>query len=141
MVRLAERTKLVTEGAAAISVAALMSGAVEPAAEGATAAILSGGNVDPRLLAAAINRHEIRARRRVRISTRVPDAPGGLADLLVAIAHGGVNILEVTHVRDQASLDLSQTSVDLVLEPRGADHIAELIADLAAAGYEVTEPS
>ena len=141
MVLLAERTKLVTEGAAAISVAALMTGAVEPAAEGATAAILSGGNVDPRLLAAAINRHEIHEHRRVRISTRVADAPGGLADLLTKIADGGVNILEVTHVRDQAELDLSQTSVDLVLETRGPDHVAQLTAELADAGYEVTESS
>ena len=141
MVVLAERTKLVTEGAAAISVAALMTGAVEPAPEGATAAILSGGNVDPRLLAAAINRHEIREHRRVRISTRVADAPGGLADLLSKIAEGGVNILEVTHVRDQAELDLSQTSVDLVLETRGPDHVAQLTAELADAGYEVTESS
>ncbi|MEZ5155491.1 MAG: threonine ammonia-lyase [Solirubrobacterales bacterium] len=140
MVRLAERAKLVTEGAGAIGVAALMTGAVEPAdaGEGATAVILSGGNVDPRLLAAAINRHELTASRRVRISTLVSDQPGGLADLLVAIAAAGANILEVSHVRDLAELDLSQTSVDLVLETRGPDHTAELREALAAAGYELT---
>jgi threonine dehydratase len=139
MVRLAERTKLVTEGAGAIGLAALMTGAVDPAPEGATAAVLSGGNVDPRLLAAAINRHELRESRRVRLSTRVPDRPGGLADLLGAIAAAGANILEVSHVRDLAELDLSQTSVDLVLETRGSDHTAELRAALTAAGYEVGE--
>jgi threonine dehydratase len=47
MVRLAERTKLVTEGAGAVGVAALLTGAVEPASSGATVAVLSGGNVDP----------------------------------------------------------------------------------------------
>ena len=141
MVLLVERTKLVTEGAGAIAVAALVTGAVEPAPEGATAAILSGGNVDPRILAAAINRHEIRESRRVRISTRVDDNPGGLADLLGTIAAGGVNILEVSHVRDLAELDLSQTSVDLVLETRGPEHIAQLTAELEAAGYEISESS
>lgn len=139
MVRLAERTKLVTEGAGAVGLAALMTGAVAPAPSGSTAAVLSGGNVDPRLLAAAINRHELRAGRRVRLSTRVPDRPGGLADLLAAIAAAGANILEVSHVRDLAELDLSQTSVDLTLETRGAEHTAELRAALAAAGYEVGE--
>lgn len=141
MVRLAERAKLVTEGAGAIGVAALMTGAVEPAdaAEGATAVILSGGNVDPRLLAAAINRHEITASRRVRISTLVPDSPGGLAELLTAIAAAGANILEVSHVRDLAELDLAETSVDLVLETRGPEHMAELRAKLAAAGYDIGE--
>ena len=65
MVFLAERAKLVTEGGGAAAVAALLSGEIEPAASGATVAILSGGNVDPRMLAAAINRHEIRAGRRI----------------------------------------------------------------------------
>jgi threonine dehydratase len=139
MVRLAERTKLVTEGAGAIGLAALMTGAVAPAERGATAAVLSGGNVDPRLLAAAINRHEITASRRVRLTTRVPDRPGGLADLLGAIAAAGANILEVSHVRDIAELPMSETSVDLVLETRGPDHTAELRAAIAAAGYEVGE--
>ncbi|MEZ5075717.1 MAG: threonine ammonia-lyase [Solirubrobacterales bacterium] len=139
MVRLAERTKLVTEGAGAIGLAALMTGAVAPAPEGATVAILSGGNVDPRLLAAAINRHELAASRRVRITTRVPDSPGGLADLLRTIADAGANILGVSHVRDLADLDLSQTSVDLTLETRGPDHTAQIRAALAAAGYEVGE--
>ena len=139
MVRLAERTKLVTEGAGAVGAAALMTGAVEPAPRGATVAVLSGGNVDPRLLAAAINRHEITESRRVRISTRVPDSPGGLADLLAAIAAAGANILELTHVRDLSELDLSQTAVDLVLETRGSEHTAQIKADLTAAGYEVGE--
>ncbi|KAA0273348.1 MAG: threonine ammonia-lyase [Acidobacteria bacterium] len=139
MVRLAERTKLVTEGAGAIGLAALLAGAVEPAPAGATAVVLSGGNVDPRLLAAAINRHEITASRRVRITTRVPDRPGGLSDLLAAIAAAGANILEVSHVRDIAELPLSETSVDLVLETRGPEHTAELRDALAAAGYEVGE--
>lgn len=137
MVRLAERTKLVTEGAGAVGLAALMTGVVAPATSGVTAAVLSGGNVDPRLLAAAITRHELRESRRVRLSTRVPDSPGGLADLLAAIAAAGANIIEVSHVRDLAELDLSQTSVDLVLETRGAEHTAELRRALEAEGYVV----
>lgn len=141
MVRLAERAKLVTEGAGAISVAALMNGAVEPSSRGATVAILSGGNVDPRLLAAAINRHELRESRRVRVSTRVDDQPGGLAELLQAVADAGVNVLEVSHVRDLADLDLSQTSVDLVLETRGPEHLVALTGELAAAGYELSPPA
>jgi threonine dehydratase len=140
MVLLAERAKLVTEGAGAASTAALLTGAVEPAKEGATALVLSGGNVDPRILAAAINRHEIREHRRVRISTRVDDHPGGLADLLRAIAEGGANILEVSHVRDRADLDLSQTSVSLLLETRGRGHIDRLRTELGEAGYELSAP-
>jgi threonine dehydratase len=140
MVLLAERAKLVTEGAGAASTAALLTGAVEPAAEGATALVLSGGNVDPRILAAAINRHEIREHRRVRISTRVDDHPGGLADLLRAIAEGGANVIEVFHVRERADVDLGETSVSLLLETRGRGHIDRLRAELSAAGYELSSP-
>ena len=137
MVFIAERAKLITEGAGAVAVAALLTGAVEPAGEGATAAVLSGGNVDPRLLAAAINRHEMREHRRVRITTRVDDHPGGLADLLQRIAENGANILEVSHVRDRTDLDLSQTAVELLLETRGSDHIERLRGELEGAGYEL----
>jgi threonine dehydratase len=140
MVLLAERAKLVTEGAGAVSTAALLAGAVEPAREGATALVLSGGNVDPRLLAAAINRHEIREHRRVRISTRVDDHPGGLADLLRAIAEGGANVIEVFHVRERADVDLGETSVSLLLETRGRGHIDRLRAELSEAGYELSSP-
>jgi threonine dehydratase len=140
MVLLAERAKLVTEGAGAVSTAALLSGAVEPAKEGATALVLSGGNVDPRLLAAAINRHEIREHRRVRISTRVDDHPGGLADLLRTIAEGGANVIEVFHVRERADVDLGETSVSLLLETRGRGHIDRLRAELSEAGYELSSP-
>ncbi len=139
MVLLAERAKLVTEGAGAASAAALLSGVVEPAAEGATVPVLSGGNVDPRILAAAINRHEIREHRRVRISTRVDDHPGGLADLLRAVAESGANIIEVSHVRDRADIDLSQTSVSLLLETRGSEHISRLRDELTEAGYELSD--
>ena len=139
MVFLAERAKLVTEGGGAAAVAALLSGEVEPAASGATVAILSGGNVDPRMLAAAINRHEIRAGRRIRIATRVDDHPGGLAGLLDRIAALGGNVLEVAHVRDRAELDLSQTAIELLLETRGLEHAEGLRRELAEAGYELGE--
>ena len=140
MVLLAERAKLVTEGAGAAATAALLTGLVEPAAEGSTALVLSGGNVDPRILAAAINRHEIHEHRRVRINTHVDDHPGGLADLLRAIAEAGANVIEVFHIRDRADIELSQTSVSLLLETRGSEHIARLRERLERAGYELSDP-
>ena len=75
MVFLAERSKLVAEGAGAVGVAALMSGGLSPV-EGTTVAIVSGGNVDSGLLASLLLRHEAEEGRRVRIFTRVPDRPG-----------------------------------------------------------------
>src|SRR5439155_23218085 len=80
MVFLAERAKLVAEGAGAAAVAAVLSGRLSPPS-GTTVVIVSGGNVDGGLLAAVLRRHETAEGRRVRIFTRVADRPGGLAEL------------------------------------------------------------
>ena len=137
MVLLMERAKLVVEGAGAVGVAALTSGAVRPAAEGSTVVLLSGGNVDAGLLAGIANRHETEAGRRLRLFTHVADRPGGLAGLLAAIADAGGNLLTLEHVRDAVRLPVRDTGVQLVLETRGVEHSDEIVRALRAAGYEI----
>lgn len=139
MVLLLERAKLVVEGAGAAAVAALLSGAVIPARHGVTVAILSGGNVDAALLAGLATRHETEVGRRIRLLTRVPDRPGGLAGLLALIAADGVNVLSVEHVRDGVPLGVRQTGVELILETRGREHGEALLADLRDHGYDLME--
>ena len=141
MVVLLERAKLVVEGAGAVGVAALLSGAVVPAARGATVVVLSGGNVDAGVLATVALRHETTEGRRLRFFTRVEDRPGGLARLLTLIAAAGGNLLTVTHVREAVPLHVRQTGIDLLLETRGADHAAEIVAALEQAGYDVERPA
>jgi threonine dehydratase len=141
MVLLLERAKLVVEGAGAVGVAALLSGKVVPAPGGATVVVLSGGNVDAGVLATVALRHETAEGRRLRFFTRVEDRPGGLARLLTRIAEAGGNLVTVTHVREAVPLHLRQTGVDLLLETRGPDHAAEIVAALEAAGYGVELPT
>lgn len=139
MVLLVERGKLVSEGAGAASVAALLSGAVAPAPSGTTVALISGGNVDARILAAVINRHQTSVGRRTRLFTRVADRPHGLADLLQAVADAGGNVLDVMHVRDGVALNVDETGVELVIETRSQAHRIELIKQIRQAGYSLTE--
>lgn len=139
MVFLVERAKLVTEGAGAVAVAALATGAVAPAPSGATVAILSGGNVDANVLAAAINRAQTGAGRRVRFFTRISDRPGGLAGLLGQVAAAGGNLLDVTHVRDGVSLHVHETGVELLVECRSVEARRRLLEEMRAAGYPVEE--
>ena len=136
MVFLAEDAKLVAEGAGAVSVATLLDGRLAPVA-GTTVAIVSGGNVDSGLLAALLLRHETAEGRRVRIFTRVPDRPGGLAELLEVVARARANLLSVGHVREAVPLHVRETGIELTLETRGRGHTDELLAALADAGYEV----
>jgi threonine dehydratase len=138
MVVLMERCKLVVEGAGAVGVAALLGGQVEAAKEGTTVAVLSGGNVDPGLLAAVARRHETEVGRRLVMITRVPDRPGNLARLLVKVAESGANIVDVSHVREGLDLHVRETAVELVLETRGLDHAQEVVTGLRDAGYETS---
>ncbi|HLW96600.1 MAG TPA: threonine ammonia-lyase [Solirubrobacteraceae bacterium] len=137
MVILMERAKLVVEGAGAVGVAALLAELVRPSAGGTTAVVLSGGNVDAGLLALVARRHETAIGRRLRVFTRVPDRPGGLAALLLCIARAGGNLIGVTHVREAVDLQVRQTGVELALETRGAEHADAIVAAMAAEGYEV----
>ena len=136
MVVLMERCKLVVEGAGAVGAAALLGGQTAPADKGTTVAVLSGGNVDPGLLAAVARRHESQAGRRLVLLTRVPDRPGNLATLLVRVAETGANIVEVSHVREGLDLHVRETAVELVLETRGHEHAEGVVATLREAGYQ-----
>ena len=137
MVVLLERAKLVVEGAGAVGVAALLEGRVDPAAQGTTVAVLSGGNVDAGLLATLAWRHETTAGRRLRLFTRIPDRPGGLVALLTLIADAGGNVVHADHVREAVSLHVRETGVEVALETRGAEHSAAIVAALEQAGYGV----
>jgi threonine dehydratase len=137
MVWLLERSKLVVEGGGAVGVAALLLGAVSPAAHGATCVILSGGNVDAGLLAQIAQRHEAREGRRLRLLTRISDRPGALAALLTSIAHSGGNVVHADHVREAAALHVRETAVEITLETRGREHGSAIVAELHGAGYQV----
>ena len=136
MVLLMERCKLVVEGAGAVGVAALLAGRLEPAPRGTTVAVLSGGNVDPGLLATIARRHETEAGRRLVLLTRLADRPGSLHGLLGLLAGHGANVVDVAHVREGLDLHVRETAVELVLETRGSDHRDAVLAALEAGGYE-----
>ena len=136
MVVLMERCKLVVEGAGAVGVAALLGGQVTPAERGTTVAVLSGGNVDPGLLAAVARRHESQAGRRLVMLTRVPDRPGNLAHLLARVAETGANIVDVSHVREGLELHVRETAIELVIETRGHEHAEDVVAALNRVGYQ-----
>jgi threonine dehydratase len=135
MVLLAERGKLVVEGAGAAGVGALLAGAARPARSGTTAVILSGGNVDAHMLATVISRQQTGIGRRARFFTRVADRPGALADLLKIIAVEGGNVLDLTHVRDGVVLEPGQTGVELTIESRNASHRDRILGKVGESGY------
>jgi threonine dehydratase len=110
---------------------------VRAADSGTTVAILSGGNVDPGLLASIARRHETEAGRRLVLLTRVPDRPGNLARLLDCVASQGANIVDVSHVREGLDLHVRETAVELVIETRGQHHADSVVNTMRDSGWEV----
>ncbi|MFJ6936933.1 threonine ammonia-lyase [Streptomyces sp. NPDC101132] len=130
-----ERAKLVVEPAGCSPVAALLS---EPELyRGPVVAVLSGGNVDPLLLQRILRHGMAAAGRYLSLRLRVPDRPGALAGLLGVLSVADANVLDVSHVRTDPRLGLTEVEVELHLETKGPEHCAEVARSLRDAGYTV----
>ncbi|BCB79830.1 threonine ammonia-lyase [Phytohabitans flavus] len=139
LLMLLERGKLVVEPAGAVSVAALMSGAVK--AEPPVVAVLSGGNIDPLLLLRLIEHGLAADGRFLRFTVSCGDKPGQLAALLAQIAEQRANVVDVLHTRHNPRLRLGEVEVALSVETRGPEHSDKLIGALRAQGYTVHFPA
>jgi threonine dehydratase len=135
IVMLLEIEKTLVEGAGAAGLAALLK---EPAryAGRRVGLVLCGGNIDPLLLQAIIGRGLVRAGRLARIRVGARDAPGVLARITGVVASAGANIDEVHHQRAFSTLSAQNVEVELVLQTRNPAHVADVVARLAAAGFE-----
>jgi threonine dehydratase len=139
MLLLLEREKTVAEGAAAATLAALVNGRVPRAAGRKVCMVLGGGNVDVNLLARVIERGLLKDQRLVRFDVKLQDRPGALAGLLRLVADAEANVLEVHHERAFEGVSLGEVDVELTLETRGAEHAAEIVTRIEAAGLEIVE--
>ena len=128
-----ERAKLLVEPAGAAGVAALFEhrDQIRPP----VVALLSGGNIDPLLLARVLRHGLAAAGRFLAMRCRIPDLPGSLAGLLTAVADLGGNLIEVAHERVSAGLRVAEVEVILQMETRGPEHREAIIAALAERGY------
>ena len=135
IVMLLEIEKTLVEGAGAAGLAALLK---EPArfAGKKVGLVLSGGNIDPLLLAAIIERGLVRSGRLARIRVSARDVPGMLARIVTTVADAGANVEEVHHQRAFTALAVQNVEIELVLQTRGPAHIAELLQRLHAAGLQ-----
>ncbi|MCM2389261.1 threonine ammonia-lyase [Streptomyces albipurpureus] len=130
-----ERAKLVVEPAGASPVAALLS---DPKSfRGPVVAILSGGNVDPLLMQRILRHGMAAAGRYLSLRLRLTDRPGALAALLGSLSVLDANVLDVSHVRTDPRLGLTEVEVELQLETKGPEHCDEVAAALRGAGYTV----
>jgi len=125
--------KTVVEGAGAAGLAALMSDPSRFAGE-KVGLVLSGGNIDTRLIASVLTRELAREGRLTQLSLDIPDRPGQLAAVAALLAEAGANIIEVSHQRTFSDLPAKATLLQLVIETRDSAHLDEVMAKLGASG-------
>lgn len=129
--------RLVAEGAGAASLAAVLANPARFAGQ-KVGLVVSGGNIDPRVLASILMRGLSRDGRIARLRVEISDQPGTLARVAGVIAACGGNIIEVFHQRLFSDVPVMRADLDVVIETRGAAHLAEIEKRLAAEGLPAT---
>ena len=132
---LLEIEKTLVEGAGAAGLAALIRHR-EQFQGRKVGLVLSGGNIDPLLLAAIIERGMVRSGRLARIRVSARDIPGVLARITTTVAEAGANIEEVHHQRAFTMLAAQNVEIELVLQTRNQPHVDQVLAALQAGGME-----
>jgi threonine dehydratase len=131
---LLEREKTLAEGAGAAAMAALLNHKL-PLTGKKVAVLVCGGNIDVTLLSRIIERGLVKDGRLVRLRVHLPDYPGALNKLTGILAQHRANIVETSYDRAYYGVNLGDTAIDITMETRGPDHIAELLSALSGGGY------
>ena len=131
---LLEIEKTVIEGAGGVGLAALIKNPLRFKGK-KVGLLLSGGNIEPLVLAEIIERGMVRSGRLARLRIDVRDVPGALADVATLLGQLGANIDEVQHQRAFSSLSVERAQIEVVVQTRGLAHIEKIIGTMRSRGY------
>lgn len=134
---LIERKKVLSEGAGAVPLAALLGRSVEIPKGSRVILVISGGNLDSPLLERIIRQGLFRNGRIMRFSVCLEDTPGALASFLAITARLKANVLHLTHQRSGKNLPVYLSRVEIELETRGPAHVEEILQELQREGHEL----
>ncbi len=133
---LLEREKTLAEGAGATALAAVLQGRSRVLAPGMrTAVLVCGGNIDVTLLSRIIERGLVEDGRLILLRIHLLDKPGALSELTKLIASHQVNIVNTLYNRAYYGVNLGDTVIDITVETRGREQVAELVEALTSEGY------
>lgn len=135
---LIEKQKLVSEGAGAVSVAAVMFDKL-PVQGKKVCCLVSGGNIDVNTLNRVITRGLVKSGRFYTAKINLADKPGQLSGVCSVIAQLGGNIISVTHERLDASVEINGCTLRIDMETRNPEHIEQVRQGLRDAGYKLVD--
>ena len=133
---LMEKEKMVSEGAGALSVAAIMFDKI-PLKDKNIVAIVSGGNIDVNILSRVINRALLKTGRISNITVELLDKPGQLKEVSSIIAQHGANVIRVRHNQGGEGTDINDCYLKISMETRNFEHFNQIKEDLAKKGYNI----
>ncbi|MGH8482530.1 MAG: pyridoxal-phosphate dependent enzyme, partial [Nevskiaceae bacterium] len=132
---LANVEKVVAEGAGAAALAALLADPAKYAGR-KVGLVVTGGNIDPRMLASVLMRQLVHEQRLIGLSVDIEDTPGVLARVAGRVGESGGNILQVHHERLSSGLAKGAT-LEMLVEAQDEAHASQIVEDLRAAGWTV----
>lgn len=130
--------KTMVEGAGAAGLAALLNDP-EYFKGRKVGLVLTGGNIDPRILASIMVRGLERENKIISLRIIIDDRPGTLGRIATVLGEGGANILEVLHRRTLLDVPAKGASIDIIIELKDAEHAAIVKNRLRQEGFSVSE--
>lgn len=131
---LLERAKVISEGAGAASLAAVLN-RLDNIKNKKIVALISGGNIDVNMLSRIIDKGLVKSGRKIIVRTIIEDRPGTLGKLLNLVAGTGANVLSVLHNRSTADLPIGYANVELELETVNEEHVEKIKQLLSFENY------
>ena len=135
---LMEKQKMVSEGAGAVSLAAVLFDKL-PVKGKKVVCVISGGNIDVNVLKRIITRGLLKSGRVVGLTFDLPDKPGPLAEITSIIAGLGGNVISVIHERASNYRDINSCLLHIEMETRNHEHVQEIMDALINAGYVIVK--
>ena len=133
---LMERQKLVSEGAGATAVAAVLSDKIK--AEGKNVVcIVSGGNIDVNILSRVLTRGLKASGRNVNMQIALEDKPGQLVLVSSIISKCGGNIINVRYERSDLNMPISSCYLTIGMETKNFEQINFIKEKLTEAGLKI----
>ena len=132
---LMEKQKIVSEGAGALSVAAVMFNKIPVTDK--TVCIVSGGNIDVNILSRVINRGLLTAGRLSHLTIELLDKPGQLKDVSTTIAEYGANVIRVRHNQGGGHTDIDACFLQISMETKNTQHFQQIKQALIDKGYKI----
>jgi threonine dehydratase len=133
---LLSRQKTLAEGAAATGLAAVLSDLAYFAGR-RIGIVLTGGNIDPRVLASISYRELEREQRIVNLRFSIDDRPGILGRITTLLGDQGANVLEVSHHRMLLDISAKGAQLDIMIETRDGQHASEIVELIDQEGFSV----